>query len=93
MELSSGLITGSATSVTFVIWPYGSERQKDFPEYLNNILCNVKFTMETERWSSTFSGYLHLQKTGWLFGSHGMQEASPNYPLSHAKSHHHPANK
>jgi hypothetical protein len=34
---------------TLVIWPHGSERQKDLLEYLNSIHHNIQFTMETER--------------------------------------------
>jgi hypothetical protein len=33
----------------FVISPYGSERQKDFLEYLNNMHYNIQFSMEKEK--------------------------------------------
>jgi hypothetical protein len=34
---------------TFVIWPHGPDRLKDFLDHLNGIHQNIQFTMETER--------------------------------------------
>jgi hypothetical protein len=49
---------------TFVIWPHGPDRLKDFLDHLNGIHQNIQFTMETERaatfpsWISTSTGDL-----------------------------------
>jgi hypothetical protein len=33
---------------TFIIWPHGPKQLKNFIKHLNNIHCNMQFTMETE---------------------------------------------
>jgi hypothetical protein len=34
---------------TFVIWPHGPNRLRDFLDHLNSIHQSIQFTMETER--------------------------------------------
>jgi hypothetical protein len=34
---------------TFVIWPHGPDRLRDFLDHLNSVHQNIQFTMETER--------------------------------------------
>jgi hypothetical protein len=79
---------------TFVIWPHGPDKLRDFLSHLNNVHQCIQFTMETE--SEGHLPFLDLNIYRRPDGSLGhrvyRKPTHTNLYLS-AMSHHHPANK
>jgi hypothetical protein len=79
---------------TFVIWPHGQDKQREFLDYLNGLHNNIKFTMEIEE-----EGHLPFldidtyRKTNGSIGHKVYRKPTHTNPYLHHRSHHHPANK
>jgi hypothetical protein len=79
---------------TFVIWPHGPDKLRDFLHHLNSIHQSIHFTMETER--EGHLTFLDLDICRRSDGSLGHKVyCKPTHTNHHlnAKSHHHQSNK
>ncbi|PNF14479.1 hypothetical protein B7P43_G18379 [Cryptotermes secundus] len=79
---------------TFVIWPHGPDKLKDFLNHLNSIQQCIQFTMETET-----EGHLpfldidiYMRPDGSL-GHRVYSKSTRTNLYINAASHHHPSNK
>jgi hypothetical protein len=79
---------------TFVIWPHGQEKLKDFLNHLNGINNNIQFTMQVEE-----EGHLPFldidmyKKRDSSLGHKVYRKPTHTNLYLHQTSHHHPANK
>jgi hypothetical protein len=79
---------------TFVIWPHGPDRLRDFLDHLNSVHQNIQFTMETEKDGNL--PFLDIDIYHRPDGSLGhrvyCKPTHTNLYLN-SNSHHHPSNK
>jgi hypothetical protein len=79
---------------TFVIWPHGPDKLKDFLHYLNSIHQSIQFTMETEiEGHLPFLGLDIYRRLDGSLGHKMYREPTHTNLYLNAKPHHHPSNK
>jgi hypothetical protein len=71
---------------TFVIWPHGPDRLRDFLDHLNSVHQSIQFTMETATFPSWMSISTDLGHKVYCKPTHANLYLNSN-------SYHHPSNK
>jgi hypothetical protein len=79
---------------TFVIWPRGPDRLRDFLDHLSSVHQNIQFTMETERDGHLPSLDINTYRRTDVSLGHKVYR-NPTHTKLHlnSSSHHHPFNK
>jgi hypothetical protein len=78
---------------TFVIWPHGQEKLKEFLNHLSGLHNKIQFTMEKEESHLTFLDFDIYKKMYGSLGHKVYQKSNHTNLYLHQNSHHHPANK
>jgi hypothetical protein len=79
---------------TFVIWPHGPDRLKDFLDHLNGIHQNIQFTMGMERDGRVpFLDIDIYRRPNGSLGHRVYRKPTHTNLYLNSSSHHHPSNK
>jgi hypothetical protein len=79
---------------TFVIWPHGPDKLREFLNHLNNVHQRIQFTMETESEGHVpFPDIDIYRRPDGFLGHRVYRKPTHTNLYLNAGSHHHPSNK